>query len=497
MSSEFNKSIIKKAQDFLKEKGHDVKTGHLYEIFSKLAGENSWNVASTKQTSFLQKILNPFKAEDESKYAQELWFKVAQAYIQKWEAEISSEGRFLLGMLVEKEDIKDSLEKDMTREPNALFCGSMGSGKSVGMSFTLGSYLKENPDNTLIFLVDPIKGGAEYKFLFDFPKVIPVLNSEKGVIRTIELIYDEAMARREAFLSVQAEDVKDYERITNKPLDRILLSFEEFQSIPYYILNFEADYKTPMTVANKLHTIMRVGRSLGIWVFACAQKATKIDIPAPLISNFTQKMVFRMSSSESSYLINTPDASKILPNQKGLCLTDYGAVQFPFFSHNQWVDILKSVKRQKEIHGVYLNNKDLDIGSYLKEEDNLYKLKKLEELARDIEKYDGELVIQTLHSKMNHSFEVINSKTNDYGLSMVIEWPNKGKVAVMVRTKNQKVLSKHILRMAAGMRNQVANYGIIYTFQDEIPSELYKMAQELNIELVDHEDLISLAIKHG
>ncbi len=57
MSTEDNKFIIKKAHEILKSYGYDVKTGHLYEMFSKLSDEASWNVASSKNLDFNKELL--------------------------------------------------------------------------------------------------------------------------------------------------------------------------------------------------------------------------------------------------------------------------------------------------------------------------------------------------------------------------------------------------------------------------------------------------------
>lgn len=51
-----NKSIVEKSQQILEEYGYKVKTGHLYELFSKLAKESSWNVAKAKGILFSEKI---------------------------------------------------------------------------------------------------------------------------------------------------------------------------------------------------------------------------------------------------------------------------------------------------------------------------------------------------------------------------------------------------------------------------------------------------------
>lgn len=52
-----NKKLAQSAQTILKEQGHDISLGHVYELFSKLAGANSWNVAKA-QNLMLAKVLD-------------------------------------------------------------------------------------------------------------------------------------------------------------------------------------------------------------------------------------------------------------------------------------------------------------------------------------------------------------------------------------------------------------------------------------------------------
>jgi len=51
-----NKDLVKKSQSILKELGHELPLGHVYELFSKLSGHNNFNVASAKGAVFAELI---------------------------------------------------------------------------------------------------------------------------------------------------------------------------------------------------------------------------------------------------------------------------------------------------------------------------------------------------------------------------------------------------------------------------------------------------------
>ena len=382
--------------------------------------------------------------------------------------------------------------RDFTREPNAIYLGSMGSGKSVAANFTALTWMLANSDQTIMFIVDTVKGAADYQALFECDQVFPVLNSDEKVHRVIDLIYDEAMARREEFSKVQAESITEYERKTGQKIARIVLLMEEFHSIPYNVLNFDKDYKIPMTSANKFHTIMRIGRSMGTWVIACSQKGTKSDIPSEIVPNFTQKQIFRVSKAEAAYFLNDTKAAEITSEQKGRCFTDYGEVQFPFIPIPSQKVLVKEFVKPLNSKCFYM---DLElIENYLSGKDtkDLYKLKKLSDLAIGIENFNSELVIKILHERMEHRIIDIDSKIDNFGISMVVEWPNKGRIAIMLRVGGKKITSKHLINLSKGMEYHKCQRGIIYTSAEDLPAAIYKKAVEDGIEVVDHEDLVRL-----
>lgn len=427
---------------------------------------------------FLNKLFLPPKRIDEYDIKQYIKDIKSGAYRDK----------FNLGLTDRKEPHTESF----FLSPNAVFIGSMGSGKSVAANFSSLTWLLSNSDQTIMFIVDTVKGAADYQAMFNCDQVFPVLNSDEKVHRVIDLIYDEAMARREEFSKVQAESLLEYERKTGKKIARIVLLMEEFHSIPYNVLNFDKDYKIGMTSANKFHTIMRIGRSMGTWVIACSQKGTKSDIPSEIVPNFTQKQIFRVSKAEAAYFLNDTKAAEITPDQKGRCETDYGSVQFPFMPLSSQKILVEKFVKPLEAKCFYM---DLElIENYLSGKDtkDLYKLKKISDLAIGIENFNGELVIKILHERMGHKIIDVDSKIDNFGISMVIEWPGKGRIAVMLRVGGKKITSKHLINLEKGMEYHKCQRGILYTSAEDLPAALYKRAVEAGVEVVDHEDLVRL-----
>lgn len=389
------------------------------------------------------------------------------------------------------------LLKQFSIEPNALYVGAMGSGKSVAACFSLVTWMLSNSDQTILFIVDAVKGANDYRSLFklqDSNHVYPVLSSEVGIHRVIDLIYDEAMARRELFNSVKAESIHAYEKTTGKKIARIILMFEEFHSIPYAIMNFERDFKVPLTTANKFHTIMRIGRTMGTWVMAASQKSTKSDIPSEIVPNFTQKQIFRVSRAEAQYILGDSKAADIRSDQKGRCETDYGSVQFPFMPPETQERLLDKYIQPLSAECAYLTPQI--IKDYLggRSTEELYRLKKLSDLVQMIDNIDGEIVVNMLHKFLGHNVESVNSLTDNNGLSHIITWRNGTRIAVMTRVGSKvKITKKHIAQLANGMVVHGCTRGILYTSATDLPHTLYKDALESQIELVDHEDFLRIS----
>lgn len=392
------------------------------------------------------------------------------------------------------------LLKDFTKEPNAVFIGAMGSGKSVAANFTILTWMLANSDQTVLFIADTLKGANDYQALFDYDQVFPVLSSEAGIHRVIDLMYDEAMARREVFNEVQAENIYEYEKKIRKKrsdpnfkLARCVLLIEEFHAIPYNILNFDKDFKIPNTSAFKFHQLMRIGRSMGTWIVACSQKGTKSDIPSEIIPNFTQKQIFRVNRNEAAYFLSDTKAADIRTDQKGRCETDYGSVQFPYVPIPSQKKLLKKYMQPLTAECSYLTPKLIEdyLGGRSTEE--LYRLKKLPDLIEGIESFDHELVVSMLHKKLGHKVSQVDSKIDPFGISLVVDWPNKGKIAVMIRVGSRKITGKHIHKLSKGMAAMGCDRGILYTSAEDLPQAVYKNAVEYKIEVVDHEDMLRLA----
>lgn len=395
------------------------------------------------------------------------------------------------------------LLKDFSKEPNALYVGAMGSGKSVSASFTTSVWFAANSDQTIMFIIDPMKGANDYIALFpDHPnqkysQIYPIISDggidpAEGIRRVIDLIHSEAMARMELFNKHKATSIRDYESKTGNKMARIVVLFEEFHSIPYAIMEFDKDYKTKNTIANKFHVLMRIGRTMGCWFIAASQKSTKSDIPSEIVPNFTQKQIFKVSQGEANYVLGDSRPSQLNSSQKGRCYTDFGAVQFPYVTVDDQKKLIDKYYRPLEAECAYMTPEL--VKSYLsgKSSKELYKLKKLSEMAEALGSFDGELILQIMSEKLGCQWEELDSKTDSFGICGIMTMPAGDRRAVVYKA-DSKISGKDINLLAVGCNEYQCDSGLIFCLGERLSSSLYKSSLNNGIKLFDHEDIIRLA----
>ena len=110
---------------------------------------------------------------------------------------------------------KGFLMYDPIKNPGALYCGSMGSGKSIAMRFTVATHIATNSENTVYLLMDPLKGMTDYALLFDGKKkdfsknIAHATNDAAKVVPLVDMVFDEAMERKFLFSIFSSKNIYD------------------------------------------------------------------------------------------------------------------------------------------------------------------------------------------------------------------------------------------------------------------------------------------------
>lgn len=147
----------------------------------------------------------------------------------------------------------------------------------------------------------------------------------------------------------------------------------------------------------------------------------------------------------------------------------------------------------------------------------IYQNESLENLVININNLDSSRIISEINKRIGH--KVTELDLNPWDTTHIIEWKRTSlnsdseieieDVKVMVMFCKEKsinlpntdfkisqpnaVTGKHISRIKKAMDKNECTHGIIYTSSEGLPGSLYKIASQLDIEIVDFEDMLNLA----
>lgn len=375
MTTENNKKIVEKTKEVLHDLGYEVKTNHIYEMFSRISGFKSWHVAKTKGIEFADQIPDVtstsstkeslmediFNLVEQTRVKNPIDPKILKLSSKKKVLDLSTYEKslknqefknvFCYGMNLDSEKL---IKINPMLQLGALFCGGMGSGKTLAMKFSIATHILANSENTIYLLCDAFKGLGDYKQFFHLNNVFPVIHDTSKIISVIHWSHNEVMERRKEFARHGSNSLQEYNDLMKKngnpELPSIILGIEEFDSfILSEALNFYTDTNHVGTPASKFNELMRIGRIYGFTILAAAQKASSEHFPNSLISGFSQLMAFKVNSLKNVTSLGLPQCADIPSGYPGLCVTQDGMIQFPYLDDN----VIKSLldKYHKPLKG--------------------------------------------------------------------------------------------------------------------------------------------------
>lgn len=161
------------------------------------------------------------------------------------------------------DNVKGFLTYDPITVPGALYCGSMGSGKSIAMRFTVATHLATNSENTVFLLLDPAKGMTDYALLFDGKKkdfsknVAHAVNDEAKIVPLIDMIYDEAMQRKFLFSIFSSKNIYDIDEKLVEIYNEVLKidDFKDEEDLYNQLIETSSDNNNWPEIVNELKAL--------------------------------------------------------------------------------------------------------------------------------------------------------------------------------------------------------------------------------------------------
>ncbi len=222
---------------------------------------------------------------------------------------------------------------DLRRDgPHGLVAGTTGAGKSELLQTLVASLAVANRPDGMTFVLVDYKGGAAFKDCVDLPHTVGMVTDlDTHLVERALVSLGAELHRREHILAeAGAKDIEDYIDIAAKramdgrrlpDMPRLLIVIDEFASMARELPDF----------VTGLVNVAQRGRSLGIHLILATQRPSGVVSPE-IRANTNLRIALRVTdASESSDVIDAPDAAKINKSHPGRAYVRLGATSLvPF-----------------------------------------------------------------------------------------------------------------------------------------------------------------------
>ncbi|WP_328913989.1 MULTISPECIES: FtsK/SpoIIIE domain-containing protein [unclassified Streptomyces] len=214
--------------------------------------------------------------------------------------------------------------------PHGLIAGTTGSGKSELLQTIVASLAVANTPEAMTFVLIDYKGGSAFKDCVQLPHTVGMVTDLDAhlVERALESLGAELKRREHILAEAGAKDIEDYTDLIRrqpglKPMPRLLIVIDEFASMVRELPDF----------VTGLVNIAQRGRSLGIHLILATQRPSGVVSPE-IRANTNLRIALRVTDgSESSDVIDAPDAGNISKSTPGRAYVRLGATSLvPFQS---------------------------------------------------------------------------------------------------------------------------------------------------------------------
>jgi hypothetical protein len=384
-----------------------------------------------------------------------------------------------------------------TLSPGGIFCGGMGSGKSIAMRFTSLTSMLSSSEETLYLFYDSEKGMSDYKKMFDYENVVPFINDRGKIVPVIDMLYQEVKAREEVFEAAGVNGVVAYNKKMKaegkKPMARILVFIEEFHAIPSSkVMKFSMKYDVEGSIANKFANLMRISRSAGVAFHLATQKGTSEDIPSALKPGLAMMQAFRMSTPGEAGALDLPHASEIFDNDVGRCaVRGPGFGQYPYIDDKLMMKLLK--KYYKPLDAEFAKYKPEDFAKAVEGvgSDGLAEIKPYTDLVQFFNEYRFVAIAKRFLKAFN--FEVVEQKNPAYIASYIATKEGKKYAVYLYENSREQGKQKEIDALKKGKDLLECDHIIAMSIEHSPSSQINGLGKEEGNLVIDPDDFRQMA----
>jgi nucleoside-triphosphatase THEP1 len=381
-----DKYIVKNGKYYNKSNGNLISGRELEKI--EQIGQDYTNYRHYKNSQFI--LFRLFKFIKKQKNKKNVLLQQQQKEIerlkrvieskQKWGStykggEIEWEDRYLKGHGIFNIgiDVTNSKEYiiDFNKNANVLIGGAPGSGKTkLSQMFAYQALKQGSRVHTGDF-----KGGADFQ---RFSNKCDVVTTHKDLIKLLQQLMAEHKRRISKFLSVGAENLKDYNEITGENMLREYLIIDELgEAMEIIDVDIPDKVKREMekTIENYVKSLARLGRATGVNLIFGTQRPDVGVLNGQTRDQFLKRVCFQAVDKTSNIVLGSPIATEISEDDKGRCFVsrniDFDSVQVYLFTK----DMIKQLpNKDKKSHLKLVN-----------ESENTLEEKEVEEIELDLD----------------------------------------------------------------------------------------------------------------
>ncbi|GAA8133297.1 FtsK/SpoIIIE domain-containing protein [Helicobacter pylori] len=190
---------------------------------------------------------------------------------------------------------------------HTLICDHSGSGKSNFLHvLTQNLAFYYAPDEVQLFLLD-YKEGVEFNAytdpnILEHARLVSVASSVSYGITFLKWLCDEMQKRSELFKQFKVKDLSDYRKHDKMP--RLIVVIDEFQVL--------FSDKSTKAVEGHLNTLLKKGRSYGVYLVLATQTMRGTDINPSFKAQIANRIALPMDAEDSSSVLGDDAACELV-----------------------------------------------------------------------------------------------------------------------------------------------------------------------------------------
>lgn len=210
---------------------------------------------------------------------------------------------------------------DLNKTPHILIGGNTGSGKTVLLRCLLWQAIHQGD---IVYIAD-FKGGVDFGRVWH--TLTDIITEENALLVLLARLIDELEERKKLLVAAEAANITEYGAKTGNHLPRIILCVDEAAEVLDKTNASKERKEFVSQVADKLSTLTRQGRAMGIHVWIGVQRGDADVLPGQVKNNLNIRVCGRADATLSTITIGDGRAAEQIPSDaQGRFITADGEV---------------------------------------------------------------------------------------------------------------------------------------------------------------------------